>query len=260
MAGRVVWVSGASSGLGRAAALALKAAGWRVVSGARSFAAEAETDLGRTLPLDVTDQASVDAFRDRASALYGAPDALVCAAGILTLSPAEEVPFGEMQGVLDTVLFGSIRMARAAMPLMRERGGGKIVMLSSVNGLLATPYQGAYVAAKHALEGFSECLMLEARAQNIQVTIAEPGDHQGGQAKYRGKASSVQPLYADSFRRVTGVIARDEAGGGDPAAFGRSLARLLDRRRMPVRKRFTKAQEFFAIVAHDVLPGRFYSR
>jgi NAD(P)-dependent dehydrogenase (short-subunit alcohol dehydrogenase family) len=258
---KVVWVSGASSGLGRAAALALKSEGWRVVAGARSFAGdEGETDSGARLKLDVRDGASVLAFRDRALSLCGPPDALVNAAGILTLGPAEDLSDAEILAVMDTILLGSHRLVRAVLPLMRGKGGGKIAMLSSVNGLLPTPYQGAYAAAKHALEGYSECLMLETRGQNIQVMLVEPGDHSGGSMKYRGQAETVQPIYRESLKRVREVIARDEAGGGDPMDLGRKLARALGRKKLPVRMRVTTLTETFAIVMHDALPGRMFAR
>ncbi len=261
MAGRVVWVSGASSGLGKAAAEALVQAGWRVVSGARSFTGEeAPGALGHCLPLDVKDEGSVHAFASRAQALYGAPEALVCAAGILIMGPAEETAIHEYQDVMDTVLLGSVRLVQAALPLMRAGGGGKIALLSSVNGLLPTPFQSAYVAAKHALEGDSECLMLETAGQGIQVMLVEPGDHAGGSQRYRGRAQLVSPVYEDSFTRVRAVVARDEAGGGCPAAFGRKLARVLARKRLPARLRVTKIQETAAIVLHDILPGRLFQR
>jgi len=261
MANRVAWVSGASSGLGAAAARALKESGWKVVSGARSFSGqEGETDLGALLPLDVREEASVIGFAHRAAALYGPPDALVNAAGILTLGPVEDTTPEEVQKVLDTILLGTLRVTRAALPLMRENGGGKVVMLSSVNGLMPTPFQGAYVAAKHALEGLSECLALETRGQGIQVMLVEPGDHAGGSQRYRGRAQVVSPVYEDSYTRVRAVVARDEAGGGCPAAFGRKLARVLARKRLPARLRVTKIQETAAIVLHDILPGRLFQR
>jgi len=257
MANRVAWVSGASSGLGAAAARALKESGWKVVSGARSFSGqEGETDLGALLPLDVREEASVIGFAHRAAALYGPPDALVNAAGILTLGPVEDTTPEEVQKVLDTILLGTLRVTRAALPLMRENGGGKVVMLSSVNGLMPTPFQGAYVAAKHALEGLSECLALETRGQGIQVMLVEPGDHAGGSKRCRGRIASVSPLYRESLERVSRTIARDEARGQDPDRFGRRLARVMGRDRLPARLKVATLKERTALMLHIILPGR----
>lgn len=261
MAGRTVWVSGASSGLGRAAAKALKSNGWQVVSGARSFTGEESVgELGKTLPLDVRSELSVREFVGKALSVYGAPDALVNAAGILIMGPAETTDLSEYEAVMDTILFGSIRLTQAVLPLMREKGGGKIAMLSSVNGLMPTPFQSAYVAAKHALEGFSECLMLEARSHNIQVMLVEPGDHRGGSDKYRQSAKTVSPVYQDSFDRVRGIVRQDEEAGGLPHAFGEKLARALSKDRLPTRLKVTTLKENAAIVLHDLLPGRLFVR
>ena len=261
MAKQVVWLSGASSGLGRGAALALQAAGWQVVAGARSFLGqEGASELGYRLPLDVQDAPSVASFVGQALALFGPPQALVNAAGVLIMGPAEEVSLPEYTRVLDTILLGSIRLSQAVLPLMREAGGGKIVNISSVNGLLPTPYQGAYVAAKHALEGWSECLALEVRSQGIQVMLVEPGDHAGGSDKYRGAAALLSPVYQDSFANTRAVVAGDEAGGGSPAAFGQKLARVLNKKNLPLRLRCTTFKEYLAIVLHDILPGRLFHR
>ncbi len=257
----MVWVSGASSGLGRAAAVALKASGWRVIAGARSFIGnEGETDCGTRLPLDVRSVDSVRVFCEQAFSLAGAPDAVVSAAAILTLGPAEETSPEEFLEVMDTVMLGAVRFTQAALPLMRAKGGGKAVLLSSLNGLMPTPFQGAYVAAKHALEGYAGCLMLETRNQGIQVMLVEPGDHSGGSQKYRGRAAAVSPLYRESMERVIKVIARDEARGPAPERFGRKLARVMGRKKLPVRLRVAKPFEVFVLMARDLLPGRLFRR
>ena len=261
MASKVVWMSGASSGLGKAACEALSQSGWTVVAGARSFAnLEGQEGSVHYLALDVRDDVSVRDFCQKAQALYGPPHALVCAAGILIFGPAEETSLPEYEAVMDTILMGTIRLTQAALPYMRKQPGGKIVMLSSVNGLMPTPFQSAYVAAKHALEGYSECLMLETANQGIQVMLVEPGDHKGGSGKYRESTLTVSPLYEAAFNRARGVILQDESNGGSPAAFGRKLARVMGKRRLPARLRVTTLKETAAIVLHDVLPGRLFQK
>ncbi len=257
---QVAWVTGASSGLGKYTAEALADAGWQVVAGARSFDGENagwDSALIR-LPLDVTDQASVDAFIKTALKHLGAPRALVCAAGVLTLGPAAQYTDEQMQSVLEVCLLGTLRLVRGALPRMIESGGGKVAVFSSINGLMPTPFQGAYVAAKHALEGFSECLRLENRDKGIQVMLVEPGDHQGGAAKYRGRCRQTDPIYQESLNRVSAVIARDEAQGLPPAALGRRVARALGRRRLPMRLRVASFSQRAAVILHDILPGRLF--
>ena len=256
----VAWVTGASSGLGKATAEALHQAGWQVVAGARSFAGDAggEQDGFLRLPLDVTDQASVDAFVEDAAKRLGIPQALVCAAGVLTLGPAASLSDRELQDVLEVSLFGSLRMVRAILPGMIQAGGGKVVTFSSINGLLPTPYQGAYVAAKHALEGYSECLRMENRAHGIQVMLVEPGDHQGGSNRYRGRARNIGPAYQESLKRVSDIIARDEAAGLLPHRLGQKVARALNRKRLPMRLRVAQISQHAAVILHDLLPNRLF--
>ena len=103
LASRVVWLSGASSGLGRAAAEGFRRAGWLVVSGARSFEGrQGEGPMGYCLALDVTKEDSVAAFVEAALARSGPPDALVCAAGVITLGPAQTTSPEELCAVMDT--------------------------------------------------------------------------------------------------------------------------------------------------------------
>ena len=261
LASRVVWLSGASSGLGRAAAEGFRRAGWQVVSGARSFEGrQGEGPMGCCLALDVTKEDSVAAFVEAALARSGPPDALVCAAGVITLGPAQTTSPEELCAVMDTNFLGAVRLVQAVLPHLQGRGAGKIALLSSVNGLMPTPYQGAYVASKHALEGWAECLMLETRGSGVQVMLVEPGDHQGGSARYRARAAVCTQDYRESFERVCHTIHRDESQGGQPQAFAKKLVRAMERKRLPARLRATTIKEYAAVVLHDLLPGRLFHR
>lgn len=252
----VVWITGASSGLGLATAQALRDAGHTVVAGARSFRAETGADGIHRLPLDVTDEASVTAFAEAARAVSPRVDALVQCAGILVLGPCEETSPEEYRRVMDTDFLGMVRMNRAVLPLMRSQGGGKIVMFSSINGLLGIPCQSAYTAAKHAIEGYAECLQMEARRFGVQVCLVEPGDHRSGSQHTRHHAQTVTPAspYWADYQSATGVIHRDETHGSDPAKLGRKVARVLARKRMPVRLRIAKPDQHLAVYLHDLLP------
>lgn len=256
---RVVWITGASSGLGLHTAQALTEAGWQVVGGARGFEDTREGTLHK-LPLDVRDDASVAAFCREAQRLYGPPDALVNAAGVLMLGACEDLSAEEALTVLDTNFLGALRMTRMALPLMRARGHGRVVNYSSVNGLLATPFQAAYTASKHALEGYSEALAMEVRPHGIQVMLVEPGDHKGGQSRYRQRTALSTHCYQHARNCATARIERDESGGADPARLGIKVARAMNRKRMPIRLRVTQAPETLAIVLHDLLPTNVFTR
>ena len=253
---KTVWVTGASSGLGLHTAMALRDDGWQVIAGARSFTG-GQRDGMTCLPLDVTDEESVRDFCRKAEEI-SPPDALVQCAGMLVLGSCEETSAEEFRRVMDTNYLGMVRMNRAVLPLLRARGGGKIVMFSSINGLLGIPFQSAYTASKHAIEGYAECLALEGKPFGIQVMLVEPGDHRSGSDKYRPHAAAMteESPYAAEYRSATERIHRDESCGSDPDRLGRKIARTLDRKRIPFRKRIASADQHFAVYIHRFLGAR----
>ena len=254
--GKTVWITGASSGLGLHTAAALRDDGWNVIAGARSFGSYEEKDGMIFLPLDVTSPESIRGFTDRAMEISGGPDALVQCAGMLVLGSCEETDEEEYIRVMNTNFLGMVRVNQAVLPVMRERGAGKIVMFSSINGLMGVPFQSAYTASKHAIEGYAECLRMETAPFGIQVMLVEPGDHRSGSEKYRPHAEAMTEAspYAEEYESATAVIHRDETGGSDPDVLGRKVARAMDRKRMPFRKRIASADQHLAVYLHRYLP------
>jgi NAD(P)-dependent dehydrogenase (short-subunit alcohol dehydrogenase family) len=252
---KTVWVTGASSGLGLHTALALRDDGWRVIAGARSFE-DGEKDGIHRLKLDVTDEESARDFCEKAARI-ALPDALVQCAGMLVLGSCEETAVEEFHRVMDTNYLGMVRMNRAVLPLMRKRGCGKIVLFSSINGLMGIPFQGAYTASKHAIEGYAECLALEVKPFGIQVMLVEPGDHRSGSDKYRPHAAAMSESspYAEAYESSVAQIAHDEHNGSDPDALGRKIARTLDRKVIPFRKRIASPDQHLAVYVHRLLPA-----
>lgn len=250
----IVWITGASSGLGKYTAQALRDAGHTVIAGARSFE-QGKTDGIHRLQLDVTCEESVRAFAADALRIAPRVDALVQCAGVLTLGACEDIPVEEYRRIMETNFLGMARMNRHVLPLMREQGAGRIVLFSSINGLLGIPFQSAYVASKHAIEGYAECLQMEARPWGIQVCLVEPGDHRGGSSAYRGKIMPDRSAYEDAFRRGSAVIHHDEANGADPAALGRKVTKVLSRRKMPFRLRIASMDQHLAVYIHRLLPA-----
>ena len=253
---KTVWVTGASSGLGLHTAAQLQKDGWRVIAGARSFE-DGETDGIFRLKLDVTDEESIRNFCEKAKAI-AMPDALVQCAGMLVLGSCEETGTEEFRRVIDTNYLGMVRVNRAVLPLMREQGYGKIVLFSSINGLLGIPFQSAYTASKHAIEGYAECLSMEVKPFGIQVMLVEPGDHRSGSDKYRPHAAamSADSPYTKEYESTVAVIAHDEHNGSDPDILGRKIARTLDRKRIPFRKRIASPDQHLAVYVHKLLPAK----
>jgi NAD(P)-dependent dehydrogenase (short-subunit alcohol dehydrogenase family) len=181
---KVVLITGCSSGIGREAARRFAAAGFRVYASMRrpeqgaELVAEATTRgwaLG-TPALDVTSEASVAAALSALLAETGGRlDVLVNNAGYFVLGPIEETSPDELRAVFETNVIGVQRLTRAVLPIMRARGEGAIVNVSSVAGRVAVPIGGAYHSSKWALEALSETLRYEVAPFGIRVAIVEPG-------------------------------------------------------------------------------------
>src|SRR3954463_11211673 len=172
---RVALVTGASSGIGEAAARALADAGFTVYGTSRRAVAGEERDGVVFLPLDVTDDESVAAAVREVLARSGRIDVLVKNAGLGIAGAAEESSIEQARALFETNVFGLIRMTRAVLPQMREQGGGRIINVSSVLGLVPAPFMALYAATKHAIEGYSESLDHEVREHGVRVLLVEPG-------------------------------------------------------------------------------------
>lgn len=255
---RTVWVTGASSGLGLHTAAALRDAGWTVIAGARSFSEPAKKEGIYQLPLDVTREESVQAFCDQALQISPWVSAVVQCAGMLVLGSCEETSLEEYTRVMNTNFLGMVRINRQVLPIMRAQKEGKIILFSSINGLMGIPFQNAYTASKHAIEGYAEGLQMEVRPFGIQVMLVEPGDHRSGSDKYRPHAAGMTPdsPYAAAYESTTTKIHHDETHGSDPDRLGRKVAKLLDRKRIPFRRRIASPDQHLAVYLHKFLPAR----
>jgi dehydrogenase/reductase SDR family protein 7B len=175
---KTVWITGASSGIGEALAVAWSREGARVILSARN-AAELERVRARCAepsrhivqPLDVTD---TDAVR-RAAAEIGPVDILVPGAGVSQRSLVAETDLATDRAIMEINYFGTIALTKAVLPSMLARGAGHFVPISSVIGYVGVPLRSAYAASKHALHGFFNTLRAETHKEGIRVTIVCPG-------------------------------------------------------------------------------------
>jgi len=172
--GSIALVTGASSGIGEATAERLASAGYKVYGTSRRVAGEARQTF-EMLPLDVTQDESVDATVREVIRREGRIDLLVNNAGFgVAPAGAEESSIEQARSIFETNFFGVLRMTRAVIPHMRRQGGGRIINVGSVLGFLPMPYGALYAATKHAIEGYSESLDHELRTRGIRVSIIEP--------------------------------------------------------------------------------------
>lgn len=190
-----VLITGASKGIGRAVAIELADRGHRVIATARRPEMLADLPVDQRLRLDVTVQETVD----QAVADAGDIDVLVSNAGDTVRAPLESVPLSEVERLFQLNTLGALRVAQSVLPAMRERGSGRLVFVSSIQGRLVLPVIGPYGASKWALEALAETLAIETGHFGIKVSIVQPGvvsTGGGAQAKVFLKENDpYTPLY-----------------------------------------------------------------
>jgi NAD(P)-dependent dehydrogenase (short-subunit alcohol dehydrogenase family) len=256
--GRVALVTGASAGIGEAAARALVGAGFTVYGTSRRAVAGEERDEVVLLPLDVTDDESVASAVREVLDRSGRIDALVNNAGVGVAGAAEESSVEQARALFDTNLFGSIRMTRAVLPHMREQGGGRIINVSSVLGFMPAPFMALYAASKHAIEGYSESLDHEVREQGVRVLLVEPAYTKTSFDTNAVAVDEPLPLYARRREAIDGLIAAAVKAGDEPSLVGETIVAAATDRRPKLRypagtlaRRVTKLRRYAPSTVFD---------
>ena len=256
-AGQTVLTTGANSGLGLATVVHLAKIGFHSVGSVRSEAKalavnEAASRAGvgvHTVLLDVTDPEGCATVVEQTR-----PWAVVNNAGYSRLGAIEDVTDDAVRGQLETMLVAPMRLARLALPFMREEGEGRVVNISSIYGLASTPFSGWYQASKHALEGASDALRMEVARDGIKVVLIEPGGFKTGiwdevEEDVAGLAGSK---YEAGYERTRNLLRRLTGFMGEPETVAKAVGRALTARAPRARYRVGRDAQFVAVAQHLV--------
>ena len=244
---RVIAITGASAGIGRATALRLARDGAAVAICARrrdqldAVAAASTAAGGQALAVvaDVTRAGDVDAFVAETVARFGRLDVMMCNAGFGIAGAIDDIPPEQMQKLMDVNYTGTYHAARAAMPLFRRQGSGHVVMVSSIVGKRGVPYMGAYSATKFAQVGLAECMRAELAGTGIHVTVVYP--------------VSTETEFFDVMSRETGTAVRRAMGPRQSvAAVAEAIARAI---RRPVPEVYPHATSRALVILNALAPG-----
>ncbi|GIK77691.1 MAG: short-chain dehydrogenase/reductase [Actinomycetes bacterium] len=250
----VALVTGASSGIGAAAARLLAGRGHAVVGVSRRGEAPAGVHAA---PMDVDDDASVRAGIARVLAAHGRLDVVVNAAGFGLSGPVETTSLDDARGQLETNFWGTVRVTREALPALRASGNGLVVNVSSLAGVFAIPFQAYYTASKFALEGWSEALAYEVAPFGVHVTLVEPGNVRSGFTDGRREAGgAVREPYALAYGRAIEIMVADERDAVGPEVVARTIAGVVAARRPPRRVTSGSAGERSTVLLRRFLPAR----
>jgi NAD(P)-dependent dehydrogenase (short-subunit alcohol dehydrogenase family) len=264
-AGKTVLVTGASSGIGEAAAIALAARGHRVLAGVRRevdaerLAAGLGT-RGQALMLDVTrpDQiAAVGAAVQDAGGL----DALVNNAGVTISGPLEHIPLDDLRQQFEINVFGVIALTQALLPTLR-RGGGRVIIVGSVGGRNAMPLIAPYCASKHAIEALVPALRMELKHAGVAVSLVEPGSTRSAiwdTSIARSKASEARlpneaiEQYGPALEALRTFAGRIGKSGSPPRVVARAIVSAVESRRP--KRRYVVGADARAQLLLGALPG-----
>lgn len=219
----VAIVTGASSGIGRATALALRARGCTVYDFSRHGA---DADGIIHIGCDVSDEARFAAAVQEVVRREGRIDILVNNAGFGISGAAEFTDNADAKRLLDVNLFGVVNGCKAVLPHMRAQGRGRIVNISSVAAPVAIPFQVWYSVSKSAVSTYTAALANEVRPFGITATAILPGDIRTGFTAAREKIHAGDDVYCGRIAKSVAVMEHDEQTGMDPAAAGRYIAAL----------------------------------
>ena len=255
---RVFFVTGASSGIGRAIAAAAAARGHRVFATSRHPGSMEDIAGAEKLALDVTDSRSIsDAVAD-AAARAGRIDVLVNNAGYGQMGTVEDIPMTKWRAEYDVNVFGLIETAKAVLPVMRERRSGYVVNIGSIAGRIAYPFGGAYCSSKFAIEAITDALRLEVEPFGIRVVLIEPG---AIRTRFNDRVErEVDPLVHDTsspyHARYESAFVRfrkeSSMGALPPEAVARVVLRAVGKRRPRARYVVTTPAKIFAFAKRFV--------
>lgn len=257
--GKVILITGISSGFGRETARQLADRGHRVYGTIRT-----PIDPGKgitILEMDLTDKESVVRAVSSVVAREGKIDVLINNAGMHTGGPAETTPEEYLRLQMETSFLGMVFLTREVLPVMRKTGGGTVINISSIGGLMGLPFQAYYSAAKFAVEGFSEALRMEVKQFNINVVVINPGDfctsNTANRRKYLAPCGPGDP-YEAQFTRSLSVIEADEAGGKNPGLLAKKLTRVVECAKPARRYIIASVDQKLAVLLKKLLPGRLF--
>ena len=220
MKGRVIAITGASAGIGRATALRMAREGWAIAACARradrldTLAGEIGAAGGQALTIvaDVTGEGEMANFVERTTARFGRLDVMMCNAGFGIYGAIDRISADQMRKLMDINYFGTFYAARAGLAVFRRQGRGHIVIVSSIVGKRGVPYMGAYSATKFAQIGMAECLRSEVAGSDIHVSVVCPvsttSDFKEVMIRETGSDISQSNGPVQSVEKVADAVAR----------------------------------------------------
>lgn len=257
---KVVIITGASSGLGKATALYLAQRGYQVFGTSRSPENYSISEF-ELYALDVNKPTSITDFIEKVLNKSGRIDVLINNAGVGITGPLEEISLEAVQSNFQTNCFGPIQMAQAVLPIMRSQQSGLIINVTSIAGGMGLPYRGVYSASKGALELMTETLRMEVKSFGVKVSSIAPGDYATDIASRRYHAPVVdESPYKKTYQESLDTMDSHVDDGNDPIEIAKAIIKVIHSKKPKVHYRVGAPMQKLSLFLKAILPDRLFEK
>lgn len=259
---RVVFITGASSGIGKACAKILALNRFKVYGTSRKVSVPEKVNGYTLLKMDVTDDNSINSAIEYILKKEGRIDVLINNAGIVYSGPLVMHNKLEIEKQLETNFFGVVNMVNKIFPVMYKQNKGLIINISSIGGVMGLPFQGAYSASKFAIEGYSESLRLELEKFNIKVVVVRPGDIKTKVVQNRIKYEKFQSdtIFKNQYIKSLKVIEKEELNGIDPEKVAYVILKILNTNKIKPYYIVANPIQRLSVFAKKVLSAKIFDK
>jgi short-subunit dehydrogenase len=253
---KVILITGSSSGIGKASAEYLAMQGHTVFGTSRFPGSYPQPNDYTMLQMDVTEVDSVQDAVNQIKKNKGKIDVLINNAGFGIAGAMEDTSIGKAKEQFETNFFGTVRLIKSVLPIMKNQDSGIIINISSIGGLIGLPYQGMYSASKFAVEGLTEALYKELHSSNINAVLVEPGDFKTSFTEKREIPKNANQ--SDAFQNTLNIIENDEKTGQDPIIIGKLISNIINKSNPRLRYTCGAFDQKLAAFLKRILPNRLF--
>lgn len=257
---KVIFITGASSGIGKSIGEFLHEKGYKVYGTSRN-PEKVNNSVFPLVALDVRDAQSIKLAIAKVIAEAGTIDVLVNNAGVGITGPLEEIPADEIRNNFETNLFGPIEVIKAVLPQMRSQKSGLIINVTSIAGYMGLPYRSVYSASKGALELITEALRMEVKGFGITITSVAPGDFATNIAAGRYHAPLLKgSAYEIPYGTTLEMMNTHVDAGSNPLEMAEAVYAIMKTPNPEVHYKVGVFMQKFSIVLKRILPGKVYEK
>lgn len=255
---KVIFITGASSGIGKAIGEFLSSKNYQVFGTSRNPSRIKDSKFP-LIKMDVNDTESIRAAISEVILKTERIDVLINNAGVGITGPIEETPESEIENAFSTNLFGPINVIKAVLPQMRKQGAGHILNITSIAGYMGLPYRGIYSATKAALEITIEAMRMETLQFGIKMTNVAPGDFATNIAAGRYHAPVLEDSpYKNAYSNTLELMDKHVEGGEDPLKMAKVVHKIINTPNPKIHYRVGAPMQKFSIVLKRILPDKVY--